>query len=84
MQSTGSYQAPSPPPSQGQGSPHGAFYKTFGRPVIKNFLIAVLTYQAIYFTWAKLENMEMKKEKEGEMKRLESEIRGLTSGTRTT
>jgi len=83
-QSTGSYQPPSSPGQQGQGNPHGDFYKTFGRPVIKNFLIAVLTYQLIYYSWKKLESIEVKREKEDEMKALEGELRGLTANKRTT
>lgn len=72
------YQAPQPP--KPKVNPHGNFYKEFARPVVKNFLIAVLTYQILYFTWSKLESLEIKKEKEGEVKSLENELRSLDSG----
>ncbi|MBE3045701.1 hypothetical protein IMZ48_24770 [Candidatus Bathyarchaeota archaeon] len=37
-----------------------AFYKTFGRPIIKSLLVAMLTYQMIYLLWMKLEADETK------------------------
>lgn len=71
------YQPPSPPK---QPNPHGNFYKEFGRPVAKCFLIAVLTYQLLYMSWTKLESMEIKQEKTHEIKELENEVRALTQG----
>lgn len=76
MQST--YQPPNPPKSQ--GNPHRNFYRHFGRPVAKNFLIAVATYQVLYWSWLKLEGMETKKRKTEEMHSLEGELRKLTKG----
>ncbi|TKA45404.1 hypothetical protein B0A55_13182 [Friedmanniomyces simplex] len=92
LQST--YQPPDPPLSQQQqqpshdnsnnnNNPHGNFYKTFGRPLAKTFLIAVATYQLLYISWLKLESMEVKREKEGEMRALRGELEGLTAGTGT-
>ncbi|KAF2725674.1 hypothetical protein K431DRAFT_299997 [Polychaeton citri CBS 116435] len=72
--SNASYQPPSPP-SGDQSNPHRDFYKTFGRPVAKNFLIAFCTYQFLYWGWLKLESMEMRKEKEEELSRLEAELK---------
>jgi hypothetical protein len=43
----------------------GEFYKTFTRPVAKTILIAILTYQLIYYAWLKLEQDEVKGEKNG-------------------
>lgn len=77
MQST--YQAPDPPRSQ-RPNPHGNFYKQFGRPVAKNFLIGMLTFQVLYWSWLKLESIEVKQEKGNEMQLLEGELRGLTKG----
>lgn len=41
------------------------FYKHRGRPVFKALLIAICTYQVLYWGWAKLESLEVKQEKEG-------------------
>lgn len=71
------YQPPDPPRSE-QPNAHRNFYKEFGRPVARSFLIAVATYQILYYSWSKLESMEMKREKEGEMRALEGELRKLT------
>ncbi|KAK5122489.1 hypothetical protein LTR85_004073 [Meristemomyces frigidus] len=79
LRSQSTYQPPSPPRAQ-QPNPHGNFYKQFGRPVAKNFLIAVLTYQVLYYSWMKLESIEVKQEKGGEMHALEGELKGLTKG----
>ena len=37
-----------------------AFYKTFGRPIAKVLLVAMLTYQIVYLLWVKLESEETK------------------------
>lgn len=42
-----------------------AFYKTFGRPIAKVLLVAMLTYQMIYLLWVKLEADETKKIRNG-------------------
>ena len=41
------------------------FYKSFGWPVAKVFLGAVLTYQVTYLLWAKLEAEDSKEQKRG-------------------
>lgn len=69
------YQPPTEPRS-GRDR-HRDFYKTFGRPLAKNFLIAVATYQVLYFTWLKLESYETKREGEAEVKSVEGQLRGL-------
>ena len=40
------------------------FYKTFTRPVAKALLMAVFTYQVLYWSWVKLEQDEKKVEME--------------------
>lgn len=42
-----------------------AFYKTFTRPLAKTMLLAVFTYQLVYWAWVKLETDEIKAEKTG-------------------
>jgi len=71
------YQAPDPPHSQ-QPNLHRNFYKTFARPLAKTFLIAVATYQVLYLSWLKLESIEVKHDKEAEMRSLKGELEGLT------
>lgn len=73
------YQPPSPNPKSGSDR-HRDFYRTFGRPLAKNFLIAVAAYQVLYFSWLKLESYEVKKQGEGEVKKVEGELRGLVGG----
>ncbi|KAF2769897.1 hypothetical protein EJ03DRAFT_86251 [Teratosphaeria nubilosa] len=68
------YQPPDPP----KANPHGNFYKQFGRPVAKNFLIAIATFQVLYIGWIKLEGIEIRHEKGEEMKGLQHELEGLT------
>ncbi|KAI9880676.1 MAG: hypothetical protein M1830_001680 [Pleopsidium flavum] len=46
-------------------SPHVGFYRSFGRPVAKVFLVAVFTYQAAYWSWLKLEALEIRADKDG-------------------
>ena len=43
-----------------------SFYKTFGRPMAKVFLVAVFTYQLAYYWWVRLEQDEIKREMQGE------------------
>ncbi|KAK0651895.1 hypothetical protein B0T16DRAFT_404959 [Cercophora newfieldiana] len=57
-----SQQQPQPPKPK---SATGEFYKTFTRPVAKTFLIAIFTYQLLYFGWAKLEQDEIKEDRTG-------------------
>ncbi len=67
------YQPPTPPKS----NRHGSFYREFGPPIIKNFLIALCTFQAIYWSWMKLESMELKKKGNHELRLLEGELRSI-------
>lgn len=72
------YSSQPPPPQQATPNPHREFYRGgLGRAVFFNFLVATGTFQAIYWTWLKLESMEVKKEKGEEIKVLEGELRGL-------
>ncbi|OQO08969.1 hypothetical protein B0A48_05859 [Cryoendolithus antarcticus] len=41
------------------------FYKNNGRPIFKSFLIAVATYEVIYWSWLKLESLETVQETNG-------------------
>ncbi|KAK4996550.1 hypothetical protein LTR66_003854 [Elasticomyces elasticus] len=59
-----SYQPPTPPPSA--SNPHRDFYKTFGRPMGKVFLGALFTYQVLYWTWLKMESLEIREDKAGQ------------------
>ena len=72
------YQPPETPKSP--PNRHREFYKTFGRPIAKNFLIALVTYQVLYWSWAKLESIEFKKERQDEIQSLEGELKSLTKG----
>lgn len=62
-----------------QPSRHGSFYKTFGPPILKNFLIALCTFQAIYWSWVKMESVELKKDGDEEVRAVEDELRALTA-----
>ncbi|KAI0120082.1 hypothetical protein GGR51DRAFT_554118 [Nemania sp. FL0031] len=44
---------------------HKTFYKTFGRPIAKVFLMAIFTYQLAYYFWVKMEQDEIRAEMEG-------------------
>ncbi|KAF4555313.1 Hypothetical protein D9617_2g052690 [Elsinoe fawcettii] len=72
----GTYQPPTPPPSK--DNPHRNFWKSFGRPIAKVFLMAMATYQITYFTWLKLESVEERFDKDGEIRRLEAQLHDLT------
>ncbi|KAF4120186.1 hypothetical protein GMORB2_3313 [Geosmithia morbida] len=64
-----SYATPSNPKEDAKSpskNPAAQFYKTFTRPVSKVLLIAVLTYQLVYFGWMKLETDEIRAETAGE------------------
>ncbi|KAG8623783.1 hypothetical protein KVT40_008759 [Elsinoe batatas] len=74
--SNGTYQPPTPPPTK--DNPHRNFWRSFGRPIAKVFLGAMVTYQLVYFTWLKLEAVEEKFDKDAEVKRLEAQLHGLT------
>ncbi|POS73106.1 hypothetical protein DHEL01_v208498 [Diaporthe helianthi] len=61
-----------------QPSPLSQFYKDFTRPVAKVLLMAMLTYQLAYWGWVKLEQDEIRAEREGEVQRLEAQVAKLT------
>lgn len=61
-----------------QPNRHGSFYKNFGPPILKNFLIALCTFQAIYWSWMKMESMEVKKNGDEEVRAMENELKRLT------
>lgn len=42
------------------------FYKTFTRPVAKVLVLAVFTYQVVYWSWVRLEADEVRAETDGE------------------
>ncbi|KAL6849778.1 hypothetical protein ACO1O0_009323 [Amphichorda felina] len=50
------------------------FYKTFTRPVAKVLLIAVLTYQFVYWSWMKLETDEIRAETDATISDLEAKV----------
>ncbi|KAL1879078.1 hypothetical protein VTK73DRAFT_7404 [Phialemonium thermophilum] len=58
-------------------SPTSQFYKTFTRPVAKCLLLALFTYQVTYWAWLKLEQDEIKAEREAEIAKLEAQVQSL-------
>lgn len=60
-----------------QGSPTTNFYKTFTRPVAKVLLMAIFTYQLAYWGWVKLEQDEIRDQREKEITGLEAEVKRL-------
>ena len=54
-----------------------AFYKIFSLPVVKGFLVALLTYQITYFAWLSLEGAETKREKREELNSLQGQLKQL-------
>ncbi|KAL1588538.1 hypothetical protein WHR41_02892 [Cladosporium halotolerans] len=82
LQST--QQPPEPPKSEEpKSNPHRDFYKYRSRPVFKSVLVAIFTYQVLYWGWLKLESMETKHNKEGELRSIESEIRRHAQGRKS-
>ncbi|KAI5838913.1 hypothetical protein DFP73DRAFT_599197 [Morchella snyderi] len=63
-----------PPPQKKEVSKHIGFYKEFGRPLSKVFLVSFFTYQACYWAWLKLEKEEVQRGKEEEVKGLMAEV----------
>ncbi|KAF9881319.1 hypothetical protein CkaCkLH20_01469 [Colletotrichum karsti] len=61
----------------------GTFYKTFTRPVLKVLLMATLTYQIAYWSWTKLEQDEIRDEKQKEIDGLEARVAELQMGKGT-
>ncbi|KAI1636430.1 hypothetical protein F4809DRAFT_609517 [Biscogniauxia mediterranea] len=62
------------PPQQKQQSLNGKFYATFGRPIFKTILIAILTYQFAYYAWIRLEHHEIKADMNATILNLEARI----------
>ncbi|KAI0012865.1 hypothetical protein F4779DRAFT_567192 [Xylariaceae sp. FL0662B] len=58
-------------------SAYGQFYRTFGRPIAKAFLIAIFTYQVAYYFWVRLEQKEIKSEMRATISELEARIEQL-------
>ncbi|KFH46266.1 hypothetical protein ACRE_029370 [Hapsidospora chrysogenum ATCC 11550] len=61
-------------PSDKSNNPTSQFYKTFTRPVAKVLLMAVLTYQLIYWSWVKLETDEIRAERDATIADLEAKV----------
>lgn len=53
----------------------GAYYKSFSYPTLKAFLIALLTYQVVYYAWLKLETIEDKQIQSGQISDLQDQLR---------
>ncbi|KAI1131991.1 hypothetical protein F5Y10DRAFT_27199 [Nemania abortiva] len=60
---------------------HKTFYKTFGRPIAKVFLMAIFTYQLAYYFWVKMEQDEIRTEMEATISDLEARIEQLERTT---
>ncbi|KAI0541004.1 hypothetical protein GGR58DRAFT_498622 [Xylaria digitata] len=78
-----STQAPNEPKPTGSLDPplptkqHKTFYKTFGRPIAKVFLMAIFTYQVAYYFWVRLEQEEKRAEMQAIISDLETRIEKL-------
>merc|ERR1712000_573148 len=55
-------------------NPTKDFYKQFTRPVTKVLLMAVLTYQLVYFGWMTLETEEIKAQADATIGTLEGKV----------
>ncbi|CAI4210491.1 unnamed protein product [Parascedosporium putredinis] len=72
--------------SSGSAKPpsvHSTFYKTFGRPIAKVVLLSILTYQAVYLLWIKLEADETKSLRKAEIAELESKVEKLQGSNKS-
>ncbi|GAW12668.1 hypothetical protein ANO14919_020380 [Xylariales sp. No.14919] len=56
---------------------HKTFYKTFGRPIAKVFLMAIFTYQLVYYLWVRLEQDEVRAKMQTTISDLETRIEKL-------
>ncbi|RAR01214.1 hypothetical protein DDE82_006673 [Stemphylium lycopersici] len=68
-------QAPPPPLPPKEPSRVGAYYGTFGSPILKCFLGALFTYQITYYLWYKLETIEETHAARSEVAELQQELR---------
>ncbi|KAI0897985.1 hypothetical protein F4806DRAFT_385689 [Annulohypoxylon nitens] len=66
-----------------QPSPNSQFYKTFGRPIAKVFLLAIFSYQLAYYFWVRLETDERKSELRATITELEARIDRLEKARKT-
>ncbi|KAI4642250.1 hypothetical protein J4E93_007394 [Alternaria ventricosa] len=72
---------PSSPPNPNSAPPPkepsrvGAYYGTFGSPLLKCFLGALFTYQLTYYLWYKLETIEETHDTKAEIRDLQEELR---------
>ncbi|USP79943.1 hypothetical protein yc1106_07217 [Curvularia clavata] len=66
---------PPPPPPRKEPSRVGAYYGTFGSPLLKCFLGALFTYQLAYYLWYKLETIEERHDTQSEIAELQEELR---------
>ncbi|CAK7233075.1 hypothetical protein SBRCBS47491_008484 [Sporothrix bragantina] len=63
--------------SSSEPSAYSSFFKTFGRPITKVCLMAVFTYQLAFFGWTKLEQDEIRNERQAEISSLEAKVKDL-------
>ncbi|OAQ63502.1 hypothetical protein VFPPC_14664 [Pochonia chlamydosporia 170] len=57
--------------------PTSQFYKTFTRPIAKVLVVAVFTYQFVYWGWVKLEADEHQENTDAEIADLEAKVTAL-------
>ncbi|CAK7241850.1 MAG: hypothetical protein STHCBS139747_003321 [Sporothrix thermara] len=67
--------------SSSEPSAYSSFFKTFGRPITKVCLMAVFTYQLVFFGWTKLEQDEIRSERQ-EISLLEAKVKDLQEGNK--
>ncbi|KAI1404587.1 hypothetical protein F4819DRAFT_112175 [Hypoxylon fuscum] len=72
-----SSQPPQPSPVPEEGSLNKQFFKNFGRPIAKVFLLAIFTYQVTYYFWTRAEQDEIKSEMRATISALEARIEQL-------
>ncbi|KAI1776075.1 hypothetical protein F4818DRAFT_440448 [Hypoxylon cercidicola] len=53
------------------------FFRTFGRPIAKVFLLAIFTYQVAYYFWVRAEQDEIRSEMRATISALEARIEQL-------
>ncbi|KAI0379924.1 hypothetical protein F5Y04DRAFT_109638 [Hypomontagnella monticulosa] len=70
-------QGQQPSPSPQQPSANTQFFRTFGRPIAKALLLAIFTYQLVFFSWQKLEYDDRKSEVIATIADLEARIEQL-------
>ncbi|KAI0167097.1 hypothetical protein GGR52DRAFT_88042 [Hypoxylon sp. FL1284] len=64
-------------PSAREGSLNATFFKTFGRPMVKVFLLAVFVYQLAYFFWKRADHEDVKSDMRATISALEKRIEEL-------